>query len=62
MPPGANHGQFNQRALSVGPYDGRDDVKRLVLVPTAEAERFIVAADHLRLVKDGAKVALGTPP
>ncbi len=48
-------------ALSVGPYEDRDDVKSLVLVPVADAERFIVAADHLRLAVGGEKIALGAP-
>ena len=49
------------RALSVDPYEDRDGVKSLVLVPIADAERFIIAADHLRLASGGGRIALGVP-
>lgn len=49
------------RALSVDPYEERDGVKSLALVPIADAERFIIASDHLRLANGGGKIALGVP-
>jgi hypothetical protein len=48
-------------ALSVAPGDGHDDSRRLVLMPVAEAERFVVGADDLRLAGSGHVIALGTP-
>ena len=38
-----------------------DSVQHLVLVPTGRGQRFIVAADHLRLANGVGTVALGTP-
>ncbi|MCP5066947.1 MAG: phosphotransferase [bacterium] len=47
--------------LSTVPWEDREDVRRLVLVPVAHAERFIVAADQLRRAQGGGLLALGVP-
>ena len=54
-------GQGEQLISNFGESVWWNDVKRLTLVPVADAERFIIVTNHLRLVNGGAKIALGTP-
>jgi hypothetical protein len=48
-------------AISLAPYEDREDMRSLVLVRTAEAERFVIGEDSLRVAGGAGKIALGTP-